>query len=81
MFLFLVQEAIRLGETTSKLDFPTEEWSTLGKHITTTDGFALESISNIPPMIERTDIIHEIQEALTVSLAEMDMAILEQDIG
>jgi hypothetical protein len=60
-----------------------EEWSTLGKHITSTgaDGFVLESISNIPPMIERTDIIHEIREASTVPLTEMDMDILEQDIG
>ncbi|RLU17755.1 hypothetical protein DMN91_009992 [Ooceraea biroi] len=72
--------------TTSRLDHPTEEWSTLRKLQATTaaDGTAMESISNISPTdyeMAETATVHSTPEASTVLLAEADMAISEQDIN
>lgn len=81
--LLLTEEPLRAGETTSRLNLPTE-LSTLGRDATiAADGSALDSIANIVPMMNLYPNDHDFaHEALAIPPPETapDMIISETGI-
>lgn len=72
-----VPEAVRVEETISKLNFPTEDLSAFGKTDTAIAAKPVDSIVNILPI---TNIIHETADISRVPLPEVipDTVTLEE---
>lgn len=76
-FIFLVPETIRVQETISKLNLPTEDLSTFGK---TDTAIPVEHVDSIVNILQMTNIIHETVEKTVsmVPLPVLDTVTLEE---